>query len=75
MATVRDLRAKGSAQAVIRTRVDQFALLAVGDLLTPTPTSGHWQALGVAMRDGTPYRVDLDEDELLNHDRRVRRTA
>ena len=65
MATVRDDRKKGGTRPVIRTRVEQLALIPVGDTLIPTPTEAHWNALDAAVRTGGSYFVDAEEDTII----------
>lgn len=46
----------------IKVRVTQLALIPVGALLTPTPTSGHWHALQERAARGDAYGIELDQD-------------
>jgi hypothetical protein len=67
MLSVRD---RGTAsKPVIRSRVEQLALIPVGpdNSLAPTPTSRHWHALEAALTDQTFYRVEPEEDAVFRY--------
>jgi hypothetical protein len=59
----------GASKAVIRSRVEQLALIPVGpdNSLAPTPTSRHWHALEAALAERTFYRVEPEEDAVFRY--------